>query len=294
MLTKRGNSAKIGAQNGFMYLIHRTTKSTDKYQYDVSAVTANFDYKLFVKKMEENRSPEDILDALGEGQLSIFQAKEKMLSLGADVYAENSRKIVDVGRARLEIDQSQWISHMIKTKEPIKVVWCYGESGSGKTRFALDFAQQRDMSYFKTGGSNDPLEGYGGEKVLIIDELRQSMFNYRDLLEFLDPYVYDKTTVARYHNALLMSEIIIITTPYAPYDFYKGIKGVDKKNDKFSQLERRIGLILRFTNVCINEIKYNVGMLQTEPIEQVIKSHNNQYASKKKTNDFSFKELKNI
>lgn len=294
VMTKRGNSARSGAENALMYLIHRTTNSSNKYQYDPQKVTANFDYLKFVKKMESQMGPKDLLDSLATGEINFNQAKEKLLGLGGMTYSRYIRKLTDVNQARLESDQKEWIEEMKQTQKSIIVVWIYGLSGSGKTRYALDFVRKNNFSYFRSGGSNDPLEGYAGEKVLILDELRPDFFKYADLLQFFDPYDYDKKTVARYHNNLLKAEYILITTPFSPFEFYKKIKGLDKKVDKFDQLQRRLNLILRFKQDSYEHIKYDPGMFQPDPIEVVVEKRNNTFSQSKKQKDLSLTDFENI
>lgn len=178
IMTKRGNSAKVGAENALMYLLHRTSKSATKYQYPVSAVKANFDFETFVTNQEKQVNPKDILDLLGDGKITELEAKRMMMVKGANIFANFSKKIKDVAAARLEIEYEKWLANMKQSEKQIKVIWIYGESGTGKTRYAIDFAIRHQKSYFKTSGSNDPFEGYTGEKILIMDELRPETLRF--------------------------------------------------------------------------------------------------------------------
>lgn len=294
IMTKRGNSAKVGAENALMYLIHRTSKSATKYQYPVSAVKANFDFESFVTSQEKQVNPKDILDLLGDGKITELEAKRMMMVKGANIFANFSKKIKDVAAARLEIEYENWLDEMKKSAKAIKVVWIFGESGTGKTRYAIEFANRHHQSYFKTSGSNDPFEGYAGEKVMIIDELRPETLRFQDLLQILDPQVYEKKTVARYHNAHIMAEVIFITSPYDPLRFYNSIYGISSRIDSFQQLNRRIGLILNFQyqyileQICeITELDGSLGYITVETTK-------NKYSQKLTTNGFSLNELENF
>ncbi|WP_179211587.1 Rep family protein [Secundilactobacillus pentosiphilus] len=294
VMTKRGNSAKVGAENALMYLIHRTSKSTNKHQYSVSAVRANFDFATFVSRQEQQVSSKDILDLLGDGKVSEIQAKQMMMAKGANVFANYSRKIKDVAAARLEIEYERWLVDMKQSKKQIKVIWIYGESGTGKTRYTIDFAIRHHKSYFKTSGSNDPFEGYAGEKVLIIDELRPETLRFQDLLQILDPHVYEKKTVARYHNAHIMAEVIFITSPYDPLRFYNSMYGISNRIDNFQQLNRRIGLILNFQYRFILEQICEVADMDGSLGYVTIQTNRNQYSGKQISNGFSMDELEEI
>lgn len=294
VMTKRGNSAKVGAENALMYLIHRTSKSANKYQYPVSAVRANFDFATFVSRQEQQISSKDILDLLGDGKISEIQAKQMMMAKGANVFANYSRKIKDVAAARLEIEYERWLVDMKQSEKQIKVIWIYGESGTGKTRYTIDFAIRHHKSYFKTSGSNDPFEGYAGEKVLIIDELRPETLRFQDLLQILDPHVYEKKTVARYHNAHIMAEVIFITSPYDPLRFYNSMYGISSRIDNFQQLNRRIGLILNFQYRFILEQICEVADMDGSLGYVTIQTNRNQYSGKQASNGFSMDELEEI
>lgn len=294
IMTKRGNSAKVGAENALMYLLHRTSKSATKYQYPVSAVKANFDFETFVTNQEKQVNPKDILDLLGDGKITELEAKRMMMVKGANIFANFSKKIKDVAAARLEIEYEKWLANMKQSEKQIKVIWIYGESGTGKTRYAIDFAIRHQKSYFKTSGSNDPFEGYTGEKILIMDELRPETLRFQDLLQILDPHVYEKKTVARYHNAHIMAEVIFITSPYDPLRFYNSIYGISSGIDSFQQLNRRIGLILNFQYRFILEQICEVANMDGSFGYVTIQTNRNGYSGKLMSSGFSMDDLETL
>lgn len=257
-MTKRG--LKNGVENGFAYLIHRTKKASNKYQYEAKKVVANFDYAKFIKIIDERLTPDDILELLNDGKIDTSGAIRKMQEIGPRVLAKNKRRIEIIGEVALECKYEKWLDEHRKNKKILNTVWFYGPSGTGKTRFAIDWACGRNYKYFITGGQNDPFQGYAGEQVLIIDEMRPELFNYADLLKILDQRNYEKITVARYKNAKIMADIIIVTSPYSPEDFYKHIPNVNRRIDKVDQLIRRVGLTLSFSQEYIVEMKYMPDM----------------------------------
>ncbi|WP_415623033.1 Rep family protein [Liquorilactobacillus satsumensis] len=251
-MTKRGNSAKKGADNAFMYLIHQTDNSRDKYQYRVEDVVANFDYANFVSRKRAQIDPKDIIELLGAGEIQEEQARAMMMGISANTYFKYSRRISEVALGANKLKFEKWLKNKIETKESIKVIWIYGGAGTGKTRYAVEFADKRKISFFKTVTTNDPFEGYNGQKILIIDELRPETLKYPDVLHLLDPMSYEKKTVARYHNSNIMADFIFVTTPYDPLTFYEKITKLDRSVDSFEQLRRRIGLLLHFKKKSID------------------------------------------
>ena len=84
--------------------------------------------------------------------------------------------------------------------------------------------------------------------MLIIDDFRPDTLPYSSILQIFDPLNLGVSLDARYHNAYLMSEYIIVTTPFSPYDFYCSMYIRNRKIDTFEQLSRRIAITMHFTN----------------------------------------------
>lgn len=113
------------------------------------------------------------------------------------------------------------------------------------------------------------------------------------MLKITDPFNYDSTTVARYKNAKLQAELIIVTSPFSPKAFYDSYsnKKVDRRIDSFGQLNRRLSLILEITKNQLIELKYDKI---SESYFQ-INNRSNIYLRKTKPNSISIDEaFKNI
>ncbi|EHQ8213636.1 hypothetical protein KSO28_000519 [Listeria monocytogenes] len=140
---------------------------------------------------------------------------------------------------------------MLETGRSIDVIYIYGQSGTGKTRLAKDYAEKSDSDYFFTGSSRDPFQLYEGQSTIILDELRPSTFPYNDLLKLLDPFNTRSNAPSRYFDKLLTADLIINTSPYSPKEFYQRIiksdKHFDEKIDSYYQLARRLGLVIFMT-----------------------------------------------
>lgn len=255
--SRKGTNAD--AQNGYAYLIHLTNNARNKHQYSINEVRANFDFDAYIANLEFGVSKKEILNKLRDNQITAIEAKEAIAELfGADILAIYSNKIDTIDSYRSLNEYKKWRTIMKKEHKKKETIWLFGESGTGKSLIAEQISKTKNMAYFKTGGSNDLFQGYNGEHFLIIDELRPENILYSDLLKIIDPYNFDSTTVARYKNANLQAETIIITSPYSPQKFYANYGNkVIKQIDKFEQLNRRISLTIEITSDYLIEMDFN-------------------------------------
>ena len=90
------------------------------------------------------------------------------------------------------------------------------------------------MSYFVSGSSNDTLEGYMGQDIIIFDDLRADSFKYHDFLKLLDNHT-NSLTKSRYYNKAIDCKFLIITSIKRPDELYQ-----NKTNEDLLQLYRRI------------------------------------------------------
>lgn len=259
IMTKRGTKVETARVNAFMYLIHatRNARRQGKYQYPATDVIANFDYVQFVKDHMMNDDPTDILDDLGNGKIIRTQARSRMMALGAQVLAKYSRKIDEIAEASLAIQNEAWRKEHEENHTELKVYWFFGQTGTGKTRFAKYLAKEIfKMPYFVTGARRDAMQDYEGQHLIIWDELRDDV-EYSELLRLLDPFNYDKAISSRYYNKNLMPDTIIITSPYSPDELYGVMRITDRKIDKVDQLVRRVPIIYEFCHDKIIVRKWN-------------------------------------
>lgn len=241
--------------NGYSYLIHATTESQNQHQYEMDEVSANFDYIHLIvktkKRIKFNLTGRDelvikgLLDKLYLGEIT-KEDVEKQLS--GSQYAKAKNRIESVYQKHIEIVADEWRNYMRKNNLTIEVIWIYGTAGVGKTRLAKDYASKYGENYFITGSSRDPFQHYEGQNIIILDELRPSIFQYSDLLKMFDPFNDEVMGASRYFDKPLTANVFIITSPYKPKDFYSKIIEENKKfdvgTDTFKQLARRIDLVL--------------------------------------------------
>lgn len=236
-------------ENAWSYLLHKTNGAKNKYQYKPDDVTANFDFKKEIKKIEDRvkRSRSNIsakIQSYTEGEITKSQLIDE---IGILEYAKRKRTL-DAVEQLLEVRRQQaWLKDFKGKK--CKVIWIWGKAGSGKTTLAKNLFEKNKYSYTILGSSKDPFQPYSciedKGKNIILDDLRPNTIEYDDLLRILDPYQHSKMGPARYHDRPLTLEKIIITTPYSPAEFYTATKNIDAKVDTFDQLKRRITKIIK-------------------------------------------------
>lgn len=108
------------------------------------------------------------------------------------------------------------------------VTWIWGETGSGKTKFAVELC---DSFYMKDG--TVWWDGYEQQKCIIIDDF-DGKWPFRDLLRLLDRYPYQGQTKGGYVK--INSPNIVITCEFPPKCFWEG--------SELKQVMRRITKVI--------------------------------------------------
>lgn len=253
------------ANNGYAYLVHLTdtARRAGKYRYDLNAVLANFDFpglmgqigaEITQAKADHQANIKTLLDLLYTGAITKSEIESQ---LSGSMYARYHRQIDDVHAKRLINEAGKWRKEMRQKKAQIRVIWIFGRAGTGKTSLAKEYAEKAGQPYFVSGSTRDVFQSYNGEHTIILDELRPRVIEYCDLLRITDPYGIENQVMApaRYNDKALACDLIIITSPYNPYQFYENSK-VDKE-DNFGQLERRIALTIHMTSQDIDALAWN-------------------------------------
>jgi hypothetical protein len=109
------------------------------------------------------------------------------------------------------------------------VHWIWGQTGTGKSRWAFE---NFPNAYRVSTDGNGWWDGYAGEKVVVMDDYRANAFSFSMLLKILDRYpliVKQKGT-----SCHLLATHFIITSNQKPQDVY------NKGDEAINQLLRRI------------------------------------------------------
>jgi hypothetical protein len=124
-------------------------------------------------------------------------------------------------------------------KKP-EVVVLWGATGTGKSRRAREFAEERKQEYYvKTGLTEKWWDGYEQEPIVIWDDFRPSNIRLSDLLVLLDGY--GTTVQVKGGTVWLKPETWVFTTTNPPDLWYHQIT-----DENMAQLHRRITDVFEF------------------------------------------------
>lgn len=126
----------------------------------------------------------------------------------------------------------------------VKIFWHLGDSGSGKSFSYVQLCEEHgdDNIYFFSDYANKGVggfDGYCGEPILFMDELKCSSLPFEFLLTITQGY---RTQIhCRYANCYALWDEVHITSIFGPEDIYGGMVSVEmQKKDTINQLLRRI------------------------------------------------------
>lgn len=179
-------------------------------------------------------------DASGEqvNMQAIFQAVKKgtITASNLDEYIYTNAKTESQARA-IESAYNRALCMCGNEQRHVTVVYVEGETGSGKTRGAYE----RYKDIFRTSVSDRtsfPFNGYRGQKVLLLDELRPNQYKPAELFQILDGY--PMSVDIKGGRVPAMWETVVITTAMRLDDWYKDDKGKYTQDNNRKQFERRI------------------------------------------------------
>lgn len=154
------------------------------------------DLEDLMKSIRENKSMEDLND----------QHMEHVIKYHKGIQA--SRLLV--------------ISKSCPTMFERQVIIIWGKSGAGKSLWAREYAQYKNLRlYSKPPGRDDQaqwFDGYDGEECLLLDDFEPSQVPYRELLVWLD--VYKHRVQVKGSMVLALWKTVIITSNSDPHDWY--------------------------------------------------------------------------
>lgn len=130
------------------------------------------------------------------------------------------------------ITTAWYLTVMTPRKGPPTVIWLWGSTGTGKTRFAFD---EHDSVYVKDGTMW--WDGYTGQEAIVVDDF-DGKWPFRDMLRFLDRYPYQGQIKGGY--VYINSPFIYITCEHPPDNIYT-------EDSHLAQIQRRISHVFHFT-----------------------------------------------
>lgn len=230
--------------NAYSYLIHATLEAKDKYQYDPKNVVASFDFLARITEIQTSVNQSRLNSKVVANFLTQYANEEisyqELVNIvGLAEIAKRKSVIDNITKLIADKKHGEWLKDFHDRKA--ETIWLWGSAGVGKTRYANKLVHGENVAIL--GSSRDYFQDYQGEHYVVLNDLRPNDFRYADLLRLLDPYEHDKVAPRRYHDVKLNIEMLIITTPYSPFEFYQHVKIADERTDTFEQLKRRIHAI---------------------------------------------------
>lgn len=203
------------------YLIHANDTQLHKHQYDIKEVVANFDVGTEIVKSK----------ILGDFENYSFAQQLQYvdsLPIGEKVSAMNQLKKLWEIRCKIL---------SLNSDRKINVLFFCGKSGTGKTYHAKKFLEKKNIDYCVSSSSNDPFQDYMGQKAIILDDLRDEVFDFVDLLKILDNNT-SSSAKSRFNNKVFIGDYIIITSSKPPKFWFKDLRL--QGSEDLSQFYRRI------------------------------------------------------
>lgn len=232
------------------YLIHLNDPSKVQYSWD-DVRTNCLDmtpYKIQSVSQQEV-TIQTIIDSIKAGEIKEYNQFDKIPN---EIWAKYRSRIENsllFERERIYMDKNR----------SINVIFMSGPTGVGKTTFAKSYCDTMRKHCCVSSSSNDPLQDYKGEEVLIMDDLRDTAFAFSDLLKFLDNHT-KSTGKSRYHNKAFIGDTIIITSSKPITDWYFNEEPSDRR-----QLYRRVRCWYKFTIERIYAFEYSDKTHRYEP-----------------------------
>lgn len=240
--------------DALLYLIH--LNAPDKYQYSPNEITANFNVETILSHIQAKNNLDEILVKILNGEIREYN---KTLEIDNLILVYEAHKINEAFKIRSEYLQAT------QKGRNTQVIYICGQAGSGKTTMAKKIATEKGLDYFISSGSNDIMDGYSQEPIVIVDDVRPSCLGLSDLLKFLDNHTASSIK-SRYKNKYLNCELIILTSVLPLEEFYHFV--FENENEPINQLKRRCGIYIKMNKHIISVQKWDdLRMKYSEPIE---------------------------
>ena len=203
------------------YLTHSNPGQEHKHQYSPKEVIANFDFE-------------------GEVAVSKILGNFEQFSYAQQLEYVNSLSTEEKIKAHTKLDKL-WRLHCqclaLHPDRNIEVMFIHGKGGTGKTFYAKKLLTQMGYDFCVSSSSNDPFQDYMGQQAIILDDLRDEVFEFVDLLKILDNNTASSAK-SRFANKVFNGKIIVITSPVPLSYWYRDMQY--NMTDSLQQLYRRI------------------------------------------------------
>lgn len=229
-------------KNCVQYLIHMNDLS--KEQLDPNSIITNdenINALLVMNKNTQQLHIQEYLKLIDNGTIREYNLTDY---IPIELFTENRQKIIN----GLEYYRRKIMTNKDRN---INVMLFEGDTGTYKTTYAKQFATNQHKSMCISSSSNDPMQDYKGEDILILDDIRDDTFKFNDLLKILDNHT-NSSVSSRYSNKAFIGDTIILTTAQPLSDWY-----FDNVREDKDQLYRRIPVLMKFTKDTITCFQFN-------------------------------------
>lgn len=227
------------------YLALTKKEKLVKFHCEIARKSAKINILYTSKTRKEDLEPNEIWLQYGEpkqqgARSDLSELKEKIFSdpKSGSTIIENQ----DISYQQIkyiELVQKYAFKHRHPNKPP-KVIWIWGDSGTGKT--AKIFKDFETDDIFSLTDYNWLGEGYTQQSVYLIDDFRQHDIKFNMLIKLLDRYPF--TLSVKGSSIPLNSEYIIITSNQSinetfgsPLNFFEDLEQLRRRVNEFNILE---------------------------------------------------------
>lgn len=214
------------------YAVH--ANKPEAYQYPPEGVVASYDYinalAKAIKAKKQRKLAPLLASQILNGTKSYSQAYRELLQY--DYNKDATRYLRDAYAI---------YSRTLSPSRQIEVVLIYGNTGTGKTTLAKLLAEAEGKDYYISASGADPMGDYMGEKVLILDDVREETFTFLEWLKLLDNNT-NSAIRSRYNNKYFTGDTIYITSASNPVMWFLNI------NENRAQFYRRITQFIMVTD----------------------------------------------
>jgi len=260
------DEAELKANTDFTYIIygHEVAPTTNTPHLQGYVQFAKQVSPSFVKKINKkihwitaNGNVEQNKKYCSKGT-DIFEKDEASYQGKRTDIVEIRKKMIE-GKPMIEIIAEQQTYQAIRLVEKLyeykplsaeykkkEVYWLYGETGTGKTRHAIERIKESGKDYWRSNiGGGQWFNGYAGQPIALLDEVRAGEWKYSTMLQILDGYELRCPTKGGF--TIWNPEIVYITSPKNPEDTYAG--QLQFGDGHIDQLKRRITETIHFEEV---------------------------------------------
>ena len=240
-----GNTWVSDIGGGLSYLTHRNVPNKHVYSDDEVITNEGWDWIAERNKSEEIQKKlkvENIIQGIVSGEIQRYNLSEYV---DEHLYI-NSRRMIEAA-----FEYRKLIAERENDRN-MECIFIFGKSGTGKTTLAKDFSKSLDTECFISGGSNDPFQGYAGQKVIVIDDARPDLFSAAEWLKITDNHT-SSLVHARYHNVKLDAKYLIVTSIMNIEQFFKD----SFPKEEFTQFYRRFNTVVEVNHENILFYEYS-------------------------------------